>query len=82
MLKKPKKSFHKKKNKNKKGPQYKFTGDFCIKEYFKKVLFYILLRTLAFLLIPKISLTHNLIHYTYMIDNILFFKKSQYFIFK
>ena len=30
MLKKPKKSFHKKKNKNKKGPQYKFTGDFCI----------------------------------------------------
>jgi len=30
MLKKLKKSSHKKKNKNKKGPQYKFTGDFCI----------------------------------------------------
>ena len=40
------------------------------------------MRTLIFLLIPKISLTHNLIHYTYMIDNILFSQKSQYFIFK
>ena len=40
------------------------------------------MRTLTFFLIPKISLTYNLIHYTYMIDNILFSQKSQYLIFK
>ena len=40
------------------------------------------MRTLTFLFIPKISLTHNLKYYTHMTNDILFSQKSQYLIFK